>query len=136
MLKDRLYYGWIVVATCLFVGIISYGIRYSYGVFFKSLEQDFGWSRALTSVVFSGYMLLCCLFAILGGWALDRYGPRIVVGLMGLFVGLSLLLASQASVLWHLFLSYSLLLAAGTGSTFTIITVREMSSKRPSLEIR
>lgn len=40
--KDRLYYDWVVVATCLFIEVISYGIRYSYGVFFKSLEQDFG----------------------------------------------------------------------------------------------
>ena len=118
--KDRLYYGWIVIAACLFIGVISYGIRYSYGVFFKSLEQDFGWSRALTSGVFSGYMLLCCVFAILGGWALDRYGPRIVIILMGFFTGLSLLLTSYANSLSYLFISYSLLLAIGSGPTYTV----------------
>ena len=63
--KDRFYYGWIVVVACLGIGIVSYGIRYSYGVFFKSLEQDFDWSRTLTSGVFSVYMLLCCVLAIL-----------------------------------------------------------------------
>lgn len=118
--KGGLYYGWIVVAACLFIGVISFGIRYSYGVFFKSLEQDFGWSRALTSGVFSGYMLLCCVFAILGGWVLDRYGPRVVIILMGFLTGLSLLLTSYANSLWHLFISYSLLLAIGTGPTYTV----------------
>jgi len=118
--KDRFYYGWIVVAACLGIGIVSYGIRYSYGVFFKSLEQDFDWSRTLTSGVFSVYMLLCCVFAILGGWALDRYGPKIVVILMGFFTGLSLLLASYTNSQWQLFISYSFLLAVGTGPTYTV----------------
>jgi len=118
--KNRIYYGWIVVVTCLAIGIVSYGIHYSYGVFFKSLEQHFEWSRTLTSGVFSSYMLVSCAFAILGGWALDRYGPRIVVMVMGFFTGLSLLLTSQANVPWHLFVSYSVLLAIGIGPTYTV----------------
>lgn len=118
--KDRIYYGWIVVAACFFIGIISYGINYSYGVFFKSLLQHFDWSRTLTSGVFSSYMLLHCVFAILGGWALDRYGPRIVMILMGFFTGLSLLLTSHANAPWHLFVSYSLLLAIGIGPIYTV----------------
>ena len=118
--KDRIYYGWIVVAVCLFIGVVSFGIRYSYGVFFKSLEQDFGWSRALTSGIFSIYMLLCCIFAILGGWLLDRYGPRVIIILMGFFTGFSLILTSYANSLWHLFITYSVLLAIGTGPTYTV----------------
>jgi MFS family permease len=118
--KDRLYYGWIVVTVCLFIGVFSFGIRYSYGIFFKSLQQDFGWSRTLTSWVFSSYMLFCSLFAILGGWVQDRYGPRIIIILTGLFTGMSLLLTSHAHSLWHLFIGYSLLLAMGTGPTYTV----------------
>ena len=118
--KDRLYYGWIIVTVCLFIGVFSFGIRYSYGMFFKSLQQDFGWSRTLTSGIFSSYMLLCCLFAILGGWIQDRYGPRIIIILTGLFTGISLILTSHAHSLWHLFISYSLLLAMGTGPTYTV----------------
>lgn len=119
--KERLYYGWVVIFTCLFIGIISFGIRYSYGVFFKSLEQDFGWSRALTSGFFSVYMLLCCMFAMLGGWVLDRYGPKVVVVQMGVFTGLSLILTSFAGSLWQLFISYSFLLAVGTGPAYTMV---------------
>lgn len=118
--SQRFYYGWVVVAACVFIGIVSHGIRYSYGVFFTSLEQDFGWSRTLTSGVFSSYMMLCCIFAILGGLVFDRYGPRLVIILMGCFIGLSLLLTSFAGSLWHIFISYSLLLAIGTGPTYTV----------------
>lgn len=119
--KERLYYGWIVVVAGFVIMATSFGIRYTYGVFFKSLEQNFGWTRTLTSGVFSFYMLFCALFAVCGGWALDRYGPRMVLVIMGLFISSSLFLSSQADSLWKLFVSYSLLLAIGTGPTYAVV---------------
>lgn len=119
--KGHFYYGWIVLAACVLILTTSYGIRYSYGVFFNSLEEEFGWTRALTSGIFSAYMLLCSLCAFLGGWASDRYGARKVVIVLGCFAFISLTLTSQANTLWHLFLSYSLLLAIGTGPVYAIV---------------
>ena len=118
--KKPLFYGWVVVATLLVIGAISFGISVSFGVFFKPLSESFDLSRLVTSMIFSVYMILGALFAIIGGWALDRYGARILVMLMGFFTGLSLLLTSQASAPWHLFVSYSLLLAIGIGPLYTI----------------
>jgi len=119
--KDKFFYGWVVVVAGLIIGLISLGVRYSFGVFFKSIESEFGLTRAATSGIFSVYMVLSGVIAILGGWALDKYGPRIVTFLMGLFAGLSLLLTSQAGAYWQLFISYSLLLALGTGAVFTVV---------------
>jgi len=39
---------------------------------------------------------------------------------MGLFTGISLILTSYAHSPWHLFIGYSLLLAMGTGPTYTV----------------
>ena len=66
-------------------------------------------------------MLLYGVFALLGGWALDRYGPKLIVSLMGLATGLSLLITSQTNSLWQIFLSYSLLLGIGTGGTVPVL---------------
>ena len=132
-IRDRLFYGWVVVIACLIITTTILGISYSFGVFFKSLESEFGLTRGAISGVFSVYMLLNCVFSILGGWALDRYGPRIIVLLMGLFTGLSLLLTSQASSPWQLFISYGLLLAIGTGATYIVVmstTSRWFDKKR------
>lgn len=120
-IKDRLFYGWVVVIACLIIIAIIIGITYSFGVFFKSLESEFGLSRGATSGVFSVYMLLHGVFGILGGWALDRYGPRVIVVFMGLFTGLSLLLTSQANSPWQLFISYSLFLAIGAGAAYIVV---------------
>ena len=130
--KDKVFYGWVVTIAGFIIGLISFGIRYSFGVFFKSIESEFDLTRAATSGIFSTCMVLAGVFSILGGWALDKYGPRIVTFLMGLFTGLSLLLTSQASTLWQLFMSYSLLLALGTGAIFTAVnsTVSRWFDKR------
>jgi len=131
--ESRFYYGWVVLATLFVFGLISFGTRFSFGVFFEPLEEHFGWSRTQTSGVFSLYLLLTPLFAIIGGWALDRYGPRKVASLMGLLMGFSLLLTSQANSLWHLFISYSLLFAIGTGPAFTLVmstTMRWFKKRR------
>jgi MFS family permease len=118
--KDRLFDGWVVVATFLFIGVTLYGIYLSFGVFFKSIEYDFQLTRAVTSAIVSTNLMLSGVFSFGAGWALDRYGPRIVVLLMGLVTGLSLLLTSQATSLWHVFVTYGLLLALGTGPLFVV----------------
>lgn len=110
-----------MVVASLIVATTLFGIRFSFGVFFKSLESEFDLTRAVTSSLFSAYMLLCAVFALVGGWASDRYGPRIIVLSLGLLTGFSLLLTSQTNSLWQLFLSYSLLLAIGTGATYSVL---------------
>ena len=120
-LRDKIFYGWVIVAASLVIACTLTGIRFSFGVFLKSLEAEFDLTRAAISSVFSVYMIFFAIFAIISGWALDRYGPRLVVGLMGLFTGLSLLITSQTNSLWQIFLSYSLLLSVGTGGTMPVL---------------
>ncbi|MFC1992380.1 MFS transporter [Chloroflexota bacterium] len=120
-ITDKIFYGWVIVASSLIIASTFFGVRLSFGVFFKSIQNEFDLSRATTSSVLSAYMLFCTVFTILSGWALDRYGPRLVVSIMGLFTGLSLLITGQINSLWQIFLSYSLLLAIGTGGNVPVI---------------
>ena len=119
---NNLFYGWVIAVTCLIIGTVIWGTRYTFGVFFKSVESGFGVNRTVTSSVFSMYMVFCAIFAILGGWALDKYGPRRVTFVMGLFTGLSLILTGQINSVGQLFITYSLLLAIGTGAGFVVLS--------------
>ena len=121
ILKERIFYGWVIAGAGSAISLVGLGARYSFGVFFNSLESDFALTRGATSSIFSTYMLLCCAFAILGGWALDRYGPKKICFLMGSFTGLSLLLTSQTSSLWQLYITYGLLLSLGTGAVYPVV---------------
>ncbi len=112
---------WVILAAAFIIEFVMFGIRYSYSVFFKSIVAEFDINRALTSAIFSCYLLLCGVFSVLGGWAMGKYGPKITGMVMGLFTIISLLLTSQATQTWQVFLTYSLLLAVGNGSTFTLV---------------
>jgi len=127
----------VVVIAFLIIATVVFGISYSFGVFLKSLGGEFGLTRGATSAVFSAYMLLYSVFGILGGWALDRYGPRIIVLFTGLFTGLSLLLTSQASFPWQLFISYGLVLAIGVGPAYIVImsTISRWFDKKRGLAL-
>jgi MFS family permease len=127
----------VVVLTFAVVGTAIWGVRFSFGVFFKSIESEFVLSRAATSAVFSTQMVLGGIFTIIGGWALDRYGPRRVFLLMGIFTGLSLLLTGQTTALWQLFFTYSLFLAMGTSAIYVGVmsTVSRWFTRRKGLAL-
>jgi len=136
-LRNQVFYGWVVVGAGFIILLTGLGARFSYGVFFKSIEVDFNLTRYATSRIFSAYMLLCSVFAVLGGWTLDRYGPKRVCLLMGSFTGLSLLLTSQTTSAWQLYISYALLLSLGTGPLYSLInaTVSRWFVKRRGLAL-
>jgi MFS family permease len=116
-----MFYGWVIAGAGFVISFMGIGTRYSFGVFLKSIEGEFTISRGAASGVFSIYMLLCCLLAILGGLALDKYGPRKIGVLLGIFTGFSLLLTSQVKASWQLFITYSLMLSLGTGPIYGLV---------------
>ncbi|MFC2043888.1 MFS transporter [Chloroflexota bacterium] len=110
-----------VVVALIASSLIMVGVNSSFGVFFKSLENNFSLTRATTSAIVSGRMAFGCVFAFLGGWTIDRYGPRVVFSIMGFFVGLSLILTSQVDEAWQLVITYSLLLGIGVGACYVVM---------------
>jgi OFA family oxalate/formate antiporter-like MFS transporter len=111
-------YAWIVLAACFLITTLTYAGSYSFGLFFKPLRSEFGWSSAQTSGVFSLFMFCYCLFGIFTGLAVDRLGPRITVIAGGLCLGLGFLLSGMVHKLWQIYLSYGLLAGAGMSSVY------------------
>ena len=115
------------------ITIITFGVQYSFGVFFDPLQSEFNWTRAQISGVFSVYMLLHCILAFFAGWATDKFGPKKVVTSGGAFVGVGLLLTSQVSAPWQLYITYSLMLSIGASIAWTPLmttTSRWFTQKR------
>ena len=102
--EPRFFYGHVIVALVFLIMLVQGGALYTFGVFFKPLSSDFGWTRAATSGAFSLYMTLHGLLFIVTGRLNDKFGPRVVLSGCGLFLGTGYLLMSQISDLWHLYL--------------------------------
>jgi len=72
--------------------------------------------RATTSVATSVAFLVLGFSGIAAGRLTDKYGPGVVLIACGLFMDLGMLLMSQVSALWQLYLFYGVLVGSGTSA--------------------
>ena len=113
-----MFYGWTVVAAAFVILFTAYGAQYSFGVFFGALLEEFGWSRASLSGVFSLYAFSYCVFGFLAGRLTDDWGPRRVVAAGGLFLGGALAAMAGVRALWQPYLLYGIVAALGMGTAY------------------
>ena len=116
--KPRFFYGYTVVAAAFILQMVMFGPRSSFGIFFKPLISEFGWTRTLISGTFSISSIMQGLSGIIMGGLNDRLGPRMVMTLCGFLVGLGYLLMSQVYTTWQLYLFYVVIIGPGMGGLF------------------
>jgi len=101
------FYGWIIVAIAMVAGFISSGVsNVTMAVVLKPISEDLGWSRSVTAAAitlgsFGGGML-----SPLFGPVADRYGPRILLPLGGVLVGLLSIGVSQSTQPWQFYATF------------------------------
>ncbi|MBI2164839.1 MAG: MFS transporter, partial [Chloroflexi bacterium] len=94
--RQRVFYGWWIVAIGAVVSVFQGGIfYYGFSVFFLPIKRDLGISSAQTSLVFSAARLEGGVLGPVGGWLFDRFGPRPLVFLGGVISGLGLVLLGR-----------------------------------------
>jgi len=131
--RKPLFYGWVIVIACAIQQAMQNGIQYSFGIFFKPLIADFGWTRASLSGVYALALISGGLFAIPAGWLADRFGPAKIALIYGSLIGLGLILSSQITDLLQLYIAYGVIFGIGTSGVFAVssgITARWFYKKR------
>jgi MFS family permease len=133
--QPRLFYGYVVVIAGFLILVSMYGTLYSFGVFFKPVLTEFGWTRATTSGAYSLCFLLSGALAIAAGRLSDRFGPRAVVSCSGLLLGLGYFLTSKMNTIWELYLYYGVIVGIGMGGGIapSLSTVTRWFVKRRGL---
>jgi MFS family permease len=116
--QTRFYYGYVIVALCFSILLATYGVYDSFGIFLKPLLLDFGWSRAITSSAYSLSWIIFGLISIAAGGLTDKFGPRVVLTVCGLLLGIGYLLMSQLNSLWQLYLFEGVLIGIGMSSLY------------------
>ncbi len=116
--EPRFFYGYAVVALVFCIMLLSWGIFLTFGIFFEPMLTEFGWTRATTSAAFSISILVMGLLGFNVGRLTDRFGPRLVMTGSGLLLGLGLLLMSQISAVWQLYLFFGVIIGIGMSATF------------------
>ena len=135
--KRGLNYGYVILAAGFLIMTVVSGTQYCFGVFFKPMLNEFGWTRASTSAPFSLNLILTGLFSILAGRLSDRFGPRIVITIGAIIMGSGYLLMSRITNLWELYLSYGIVVALGASAMYVplVAMVSRWFSKRRGLMV-
>jgi MFS family permease len=111
--KPGFRYGYVIVAAAFFVTVADEGLLFSFGVFFKPLIEEFGWTRSMTSGAFTMWSLLHIPGVFVVGKLTDRFGSKPLLTLSGLFLGVGHLLMSQTNTVWHLYFFYGVIISIG-----------------------
>jgi MFS family permease len=112
--RPPIFYGWIVVAVAFVTMGLGVNARTAFSLMFPPILDEFGWERGLTAGAFSVGFLVSTLFTPWMGEAMDRWGPRRVLGVGALAVGGGLALAPLVSEPWQLYVTLGVLVSGGT----------------------
>jgi MFS family permease len=119
--KPGIFPGWYVAIACFFVTMSMGETMWCFGVFFKPLQAEFGWSRTLVSSGYTVFLISYSLAMIAAGRLSDRYGPRLIILASGLLSGLGICLCSQIQSVNGL--RFFLMVAGlGAGATWAVPT--------------
>lgn len=108
---------WLVVFGAVLLQLCL-GAIYSWSLFNQPLMDKFGWSKDQVILTYSIAIFIFAFSTIFSGRLQDKFGPRIVATIGGILYGCGLLLASTASSLTMLYLSYGVLAGAGVGFAY------------------
>jgi MFS family permease len=103
-----------MVAVVFVISALSFGTLGAISVFLKPLSEEFGWSRAETSLGYTAISLSSAVFGILWGYIADRNGTRWFGVIAAIVMAASLFMLSQQTTIVEFYAYYFLFGAFGT----------------------
>jgi MFS transporter, OFA family, oxalate/formate antiporter len=105
----------------LIIGIVCMvmiaNLQYGWNLFVNPINAEHHWGRAAIQVAFSIFVLTETWLVPLEGWFVDKFGPRVVVSLGGILVGVAWALNSVANSLPALYAA-AILSGIGAGAVY------------------
>jgi MFS transporter, OFA family, oxalate/formate antiporter len=93
-----------LIAGIICMAMIA-NLQYGWTLFVDPIGQKYGWGRAAVQVSFTVFVLLETWLVPFEALLVDKYGPRIMVAVGGLFAGIGWVMYSFAGTLPMLYLS-------------------------------
>ena len=121
-MRAKYFYGYNIVACGFIIQAVCIGAMFTYGVFFKEFQSEFGWSRTTISGASSLAFFMMGVGGILAGRLNDKIGPRIIIIVAGISLGLGYMLMSRLNAPWQLYALYGGMVSIGF-STHDVITL-------------
>jgi len=105
---------WIFVLLGIVINMCM-GAVYAYSVFKKPLEELFKVGSTQSNLPFMIFIAVFALFTFFAGRFIDKYGPRKVMIIGSIVVGIGWILTQFASSISMVILTYGIIAGAGVG---------------------
>jgi MFS family permease len=111
-------HAWRLVIAAFLSTFTLFGITYSFGAFFRPMAAEFGANREAISAVFS--LTAFCYFMLgpITGHLADRCGPRLVVTMGAVAIGVGLVATARVQHLWAAYITYGLGVGIGVACCY------------------
>ena len=110
-----LHPAWVVLGALTVCMMASTGLRSVFGVYIKPMEAEFGWTRGALSGAAAVSLLLLGAVGPWVGRLADVWGPRRVIVLSLVLLGIGSIGSAFVQELWHIYLTAGVLMALGAG---------------------
>ncbi len=132
--RPVIFYGWVIVAACAAMMMLTNGTRGSIGAFIPAWQEAFNSDRGTVALVSAIGFLVYGLSLPVAGRICDRVGPRVVLSAAVALLGAGFLFSSVASAPWQLYLSFGILGSVGVGGasnvTVSVASMRWFTAQR------
>ncbi len=107
------FYGWVLVAVGFVTMAVGVNARTAFSLLFPAILDEFGWARGETAGAFSFGFLVSAFVTPTVGRVMDIRGPRLIVEIGVVVMGVGLLLAAFAREPWQLYLTLGAMVGGG-----------------------
>lgn len=132
----KIFYGWWIVGAGFALQAINGGLLFhGFTVYFLPLQDQFGWSGALIAGGFSLSRFESAILGPIQGWAVDKYGPRLIM-LGGIILfGIGFFIFSAVNSIFTFFLAFAFLSVGSSLGGFLSIsaTITQWFARKRSL---
>jgi MFS family permease len=134
--RPKVFYGWWVIAACSLGLFLSTGpvVVLSFGVFLKSLIQDFHAGRGAVSFAFTLHNLTGAVCVPLAGRLIDRFGARRVIltgtAIFALILVSSELLGTRIAYLYFFYTALGLVSGSSSPVPYGAVASRWFDQRR------
>ena len=118
-MAEKAYNRWLPVLGAVLIQLCI-GIVYIWSIFRTPIEQKFGWSTSDISLAFSINIMMIPVMMIVGGFIMQKRGPRLVAVIGGTLVLVGMYLTSKATEVWMLWIGYGFLTGGGVGVAYGV----------------
>ena len=125
--KQGPQHAWLMLGGAFAAFTISAAVMHSYPVYLVAYIEEFGWSRAETSIAYSVSQLVGGASSPLVGFLVDRLGPRRLLLLGGSILVLSLAASAYVATLWQIVVLYGVVMTIGANCLGLVVFVPLLS---------